>query len=442
MKNALRFVVAGSCASVLLFLGCSSKDNEGGESKENKTAVKVFENWCSGNSGRESHFGYQRATAPEEAMGLEKPEDLSPAVYAWVKDSEIGEYYRLSRENLVSIHKKLVDDYKVRKGSGVGYTDYSNELLREWRNAFRADYALRNFIVECYSRKEFSPLPGDLARIFAPDKDAMSIVKQMKSKVQRLSSELSKLRLELDSTGKVGWSQKRRLDEWRALQKTVGGVCARIDKLESVSKTVEEESDPVVHTDRAKELVMDVRGDIAKLRNGVSALVRSANEKRRILDGQVVLLQCNDKCAVLEAGLANLKSEVAAAGTASWADEKSVDSWNELHVSMSGVASRAGKAKAAAFELVREARPVIQSSNGDASVAAFGERLEKLYSELSAVAGLASDQRTIAEGNAQLAKHKEKYSEIEKELVALKATLAAMEPVSWSDDKEIKGVRF
>lgn len=438
MKKVLWFMVIVFCVSDLLLCGCSSKDNDDGENKEIKVAVKMFDNWSCGSNESGSRYRRSRESTPEEAMGLEKPEDLSPTVYAWVKGTEIGEYYRQSRRYMASVHKKLVDDYKVRNGSGVGATDYSNELLREWRNAFRVDYALRNFIVECYSRKELSPLPQDLARIFEPDKDALLMIRQMKSNVQRLSSELSTLKFELESIGEIGWSQKRSLDEWSTLQKTVTRVYTRINKVSTASKMLDEENVPVVQTDKAKKLIMDVRGDVTKLRNETSALMLSANEKRIILDGQVLLVQCADECAVLESELVNLKSEVAAAGMATWADEKSIDSWNELHGLMSGIASRADKAKTGAFELVRRTRPAMQSSKGDVSVAAFGERIGKLYSSLSEIAGLASDQRIIAEGNAQLIKHREKYSEIEKELVGLKSTLAALEPVSWSDKKEIE----
>ena len=82
-------------------------------------------------------------------MGLQKPEDLSAAAYSWIKDTDCGEYYRQSRENLAVIYKKLMDDYKIRSESGVRPTDYTTELMRSWRAAFKADYDLRGHIVEC-----------------------------------------------------------------------------------------------------------------------------------------------------------------------------------------------------------------------------------------------------------------------------------------------------
>ena len=438
MNKAVNFMATGLCVSSLLLCGCSSKDKDDGENKEIKVAVKMFDNWSHARIDVGTGSKRHREPTPEEAMGLEKPEELSSAVYTWVKNTEFGEYYRMSRENLATIYKKMIDDYKVRKGSGVGQTEYSNELMREWRSAHRADYALRNFIVQCYSRKELSPLPQDLMRIFAPDKNVEDKVAAVKANVQRLSSELSALKSELESVGAIAWSQKKSLDEWRVLQGTLERLCSRIDRVDSSSRMLGEETVPDASTDKAKYLVREARNGIAELKETSSRLLRTASGKRMIVDGQVILTQCADERAVLESELANIKSEVAAAGTATWADEKSIASWNELHGLMSGLASRADQAKSSAYALVQKIRPVVRIGKGDAVVAAFGERAEALYSSLSEMANLALEQRTIAEGKAQLVKQSATYSKLEKELVDLKATLDAMEPVSWSDEKEIK----
>ena len=445
MNKSSYFTIIGFCISGLLICGCPSNDTDDSTSgtvinSEAKTAVRMFNGWV--RSGSEPNRMPTRRITPEDAMGLVRPEELSTPAYEWIKATKPGDYYRQSREQLAVLYKKLMDDYKVRKDSGVGPSDYTNELMRNWHMAYKADYDLRNFIVECYSRRELRPLPRTLAQYFGGKEAAMerfrTVVNNLKQEIQRLSSKKASLKSGLQSIGDVAWAQKRNLEEWRTLQKTVVQVCTEAEKSFNDAETLVEGFAEVLRTSNNDKGIRNTYKDAMQLEKELSSLYHDASRSRMIIDGQITLLQCADECATLEATFATLESEVASAGIANWADEKDAQAWRERESTMSGIATRVNNAMLSASALVQKIRPVVQVGNGDVTIAAFDERTKKLLSSISQVASLASGQRTMAKDKAQLVKLTGEYTTLKAELANLKATLVAMEPISWSDEKDVQ----
>ena len=428
MKNVIR-LAAGLFLSGLLVCGCSDEGK----------AEKMLNEWIRSESGPQRTPS--RESTPEEAMGLEKPGELAPSVEAWVSSTEFGEYYRQSRENLAVLHKNLVDDFNVRKASSVGPTEYTRELMRNWREAYGIDESLRKFILECYSRKEIRPLPNSLARVFTAKKEAQEKLRRQiagaRSEMKRLSATLSALQAALDSTGDVAWSQKRALRDWRTLQGKVRDAASRAEQAVADAAAVVSEFDSIIRANRDDAAVQGIGKSAMGLKNGLTDVARVLRGRLAIVDGQVTLAESADECTRLESELTSLKAEIASAGNATWADEREIAAWRGRRELMAGIASRAEKTGARASALVQKVRPVIRASGGDASIAAFGARVEQVDAAFAEISGQASEQVTIASGMPQLINCSAECGVLEKELESLKTALEAAGTVSWADKKEI-----
>ena len=447
------------CLSGLLFCGCSANDKgtngvSSGEkgkksavekddlSKEKGAALKLFSRWIQ--EYRVSRHGSEsrKEITPEIALGLEKPGELAPSVHAWAKSTEFGDYFRQSRECLAVLYKKLIDDFNARKGSGVGETEYSRELLRSWREAYNLDYNLRKFILECYSRKEILPLPPSLAQVFTAKKEAQEKlawqINGAKAEIRRLTSEITSLKSGVASVGDVSWSQKKGVADWRALHGTIGSLVARTEKALADADALVAGFTPVVRANAGDANVREIGRNADEVKDKLASLVRSVQKRLRIANGQIVLAESADQCAQVESELASIKSAMSSAATATWSDERDVEAWHGLHELMSGIASRAEKAKSSASALVRKVRPVLGASMNDPDVAAFAGKVERLAAELTEIACDVSGQAMIAKAQPQRIECAETCAALEKELADIKSALGAMKPVSWTDENEIE----
>lgn len=443
MKKIVRQMAMRICLSGMVLCGCSDKvKNNGTVSGEIDAAVESFNRWIHG--GSRNAFASPREMTPEEAMGLEKPDELAMSVTAWAASTELGDYYRQSRENLAGLYKKLIDDFNVRSESGVGATEYTRELMRNWREAYNLDYNLRKFILECYSRKEIRPFPPSL-RTFTAKKEAEERLRQQidaaKAEIKRLSAACSALKARMESVGDVAWHQKKGLQELGTRQETMKEIAMRSDKAAADAEALVDGFAAVVRANGNDGSIQDIGKAAEQLKTALSTLSRTAEERLEIANGQMELAKCTEECAVLESELASLKSEFASAGTSTWADEKDSQTWRERHELISGIASRAEKARASAASLVQRARLVVRASKGDATVAAFGKKAEVLNDALSEMSNLAAEQVTIAGGKPRLMKCTEECTVLEAELANLKAVLEAAEPISWTDEKEVAAWR-
>ncbi len=447
------------CLSGLLFCGCSANgkgtsDGSSGE-EDRKTAVEkdafpkgkdvaleFFSRWIQDDHMSRRGFDSSKEITPEIALGLEKPGELAPSVNAWAKSTEFGDYYRQSRASLAALYKKLIDDFNARKGSGVGETEYSRELLRSWREAYNLDYNLRKFILECYSRKEILPLPPSLARVFTAKKEAQEKlarqVKQAKAEIVRLTAEAAALNSGIESAGDVSWAQKKGAADWRALHGTIGGLVARAEKAVADADALVASFTPIVRANAGEANVREIGRNAEEVKEKLASLARSAQKRLRIANGQVVLAECADQFGQVESELASIKSAMSSAATVAWSDERDVQAWRGLYELMSGLASRAEKAKSGATALVRKVRPVLSASMNDPGVAAFAGKVERLVAELSEIVDNASGQATIAKAQPQRIECAETCAALEKELADIKSALGAMKPVSWTDENEIE----
>ena len=446
--------VMGLILSCLLFCGCSPKGKDGGTASEEKKTVaetakcsaeRMFNEWI--HSGAKSRHGFasSRDVTPEEAMGLEKPGELAPSVASWASSTEFWDYYQQSRENLAILYMKLVDDFNVRKKSGVGATDYTDELMRNWRAAYGIDYSLRKFILECYSRKEVLPLPRSLAQVFTAKKEAQERLRRQvdgaKAKISRLSSVRSTLQMGLESVGEIAWPQKKGRQEWRMLQGKMRDLAAKAEQAVSDVNALVADFAPVVRVNGDEEGVRNVGKSAEGLRGELTGIVRTLRDRLEIADGQVALAECADECTRLESELASLKTEIVSAGNATWADEREIAAWRGRYELMSGIASRAEKAGPCASSLLQKVRSLVRASRGNATVAAFAEKVEQVSAAFAEISNQASEQSTVAAGMPQLVKCAGECAALEKELGSLKAALEAAGSVSWTDERVIPAWR-
>ena len=378
-------------------------------------------------------------------MGLEKPDELASTVEAWASSTEFGDYYRQSRENLAVLYKSLIDDFNVRRASGVGATECSRELMRRWREAYGIDLGLRKFILECYSRKEILPLPVSLAQVFTAKKEAAERLRRQidgaKAEVARLSSVRSALQKGLESAGEIDWPQKKGRQEWRMLQGNMRDLAAKAEQAAAAADALVADFASVVQANGGDEGVRNVGKNADGLKEVLTALSRTVRERLEIVDGQIALAECADECTRLESELSSLKSEAASVGDATWADEKELAAWRARHELMSGIASRAEKAGARASSLVQKVCPVVRASQGDATVTAFGEKVKQVSAAFAEISDHASEQATIAAGKPQLVNCSAECAVLEKELASLKAAFEAAGAVSWTDERELSDWR-
>ena len=449
----------GICLSGLLVCGCSANDKGtgGGSSgeKDGKSAMgkddfsiekavawEAFSRWIQEDRVPRRGFGARKEITPEMALGLEKPGELAPSVNAWAKSTEFGDYCRESRESLAVLYKKLIDDFNVRRGSGVGETEYSRELLRRWREAYNLDYNLRKFILECYSRKEILPLPPSLARVFTAKKEAQEKlarqVKGARAEIKRLTAEAASLKSGIESAGEVSWSQKKGAADWRALHGAMDGLVAQAEKAVADADALVAGFTPVARANAGEAGIREIGRNAEEVKEKLSSLARSVQGWLRVVDGQMVLAECGDQCVQVESELASIKSAMSSATTVTWSDERDVQTWRGLHELFSCIASRAEKAKSGASMLVRKVRPILGASMNDPGVAAFAGKVERLAAELSEIAGNASGQALIAKAQPQRIECADTCAALEKELADIKSALGAMKPVSWMDENEIE----
>lgn len=441
-----------ACLCGLVICGCSS-DSKGGsgssddkgsvkaEEREKSAALVLFNRWIESVSEPWGGGSSKRELTPEEAMGLERPGELAASVYTWAKTTEMGDYYRQSREFLASIYKKLIDDYKVRKESDMGSTAYTDELMRNWRTAYRIDYDLRKFILECYSRKELLPMPPALAKVFTAAKEAEERlrrkVKDAKDEIARLKTELAALKGQQASLGEVSWSRKQGVKGWNAMQAGMEAVVTKIDRAAVRADALARDFAAVVRENKDDAVVRGIAGEAEELQNAISSLARRVRGELAVVGAQVALAKGAEDFTTLESELASIKAAADSVPAFTWTDEKDVREWRRLNALLSEIASRAEQANARASELARNVRPAIRAGKGDAGVAAFGVKVERLCASLSEIAVRATERATIAEAQPQRITCMEKCASLEKELAALESAAGSAAAVSWTDERQV-----
>ena len=257
----------------------------------------------------------KRPPTPEEELGIERPGKLAASVEAWAGSNELGEYFKQSRERLARLHAQLIEDYNVRKESELAPTDFTRETLRKYHEAFDADSTLRQFLVECYSRKEVRPLPKTIARLFTTaieDRgEIRANLKDAPAEIDRLTAELDALKRELDDAGTATWSQEKELMIWRDLQVRVGDISSRANKASAQASALAANMTKAMRASGGAEDVDALNDKAEQLKSDWSGFASRASRQLEIVNGQMQLTKFADDCKAMAEGIASVPAALA-----------------------------------------------------------------------------------------------------------------------------------
>ena len=435
-----------------MFCGCSDGDPSslsggGGTDKTQRdrtveVALEMLDRWI--DSAREPGRNGRYAPTPEEELGLKPPMDLAPDVLAWAKPKETFGWYCTSRRNLALVYKSLIEDLKVRKESGMGPTGYTDDLRRKWNEAFRADYELRRYMLECYSSKKEFPLPRTVERAFAEPERRIAqlrdLVKDVQDRYAQLERIASSLKSSYAAAGKVSWSQVKTSGEWRAAAsdfQTIHDKANRTaDAAESLSSRLVSASAGVNPANDVAGICLNLVKKIDSLKKDMSAIAHSASSQTAIANCQMELAQCETVRSSLEKEIPGIAATIDKEGTAAWSDEKDVKHWETLGMQMARLAAEANSQSGSASALVRSIEGIARRSEAAAAAAAGTlEKAKRLAAAAETAKERAEGQATIAKGKTVFAKAAAECAALDRELAGVEAALEAAGPVSWADTK-------
>ena len=249
----------------------------------------------------------KRPLTPEEELGIERPRKLAASVEAWANSNELGDYYRQSRDRLANLHAQLIEDYHVRKESEVSPTDFTRETLRKYHEAFEADSILREFMVECYSRKEIRPLPQMISRQFSTaieSRDEMrSHLQTAPTEIAQLTTELRTLKNKMNEIGIISWSQEKELRIWHDLQVQVNEISSRANKASAQTSALAANMVKAMRVNSSDDAIEQLCDEAERLKADCSAFAAHASKQLEIVNGQMLLSKFADDCKAMTNGM-------------------------------------------------------------------------------------------------------------------------------------------
>lgn len=257
----------------------------------------------------------KRPPTPEEELGIEMPGKIAASVADWIGSNAFGDYFKQSRERLAGLHAKLIEDYHVRKESELAATDFTNELLRKYHEAYTADSILRKHIVECYSRKEVRPLPQSIERWFTTAGEGREkirrLIRRAPAEIERLAQELASLKSEMGKLETADWTQEKELNVWRDLQARLNNLSSRANKASAdAAGLAADMAETARVSDGAKEV--DALNDKAEqVKSDCSAFANHLARQLEIVKGQMLLTQFSDDCKLMSEGMTEIPSAFA-----------------------------------------------------------------------------------------------------------------------------------
>ena len=293
------FMIVSFCACFCLCAGCGDSEPRYREqSAQKQPAPKP-----------------KRPPTPEEELGIERPGKLAASVEAWAGSNELGDYFKQSRDRLANLHAQLIEDYNVRKESELAPTDFTRETLRKYHEAFDADSTLRQFMVECYSRKEVRPLPKTIARLFTTaieDRgEIRANVKEAPAEIARLTSELGTLKTEMSEAGTATWAQEKELRVWRDLQVRVGDISSRANKASAQASALAANMAKAVRASGGAEDVDRLGDEAEQLKADWSSFASRTAKQLEIVNGQMLLTKFADDCKAMAEGMTAVPAALA-----------------------------------------------------------------------------------------------------------------------------------
>ena len=355
----------------------------------------------------------KRPPTPEEQLGIEKPGRLAASVEAWANANELGDYFRQSRERLSRLHAQLIEDFNVRKESDIAPTATTREMLRKYNEAFEADSALRTFMVECYSRKEVSPLPQTIARVFTTSVEERGEVRanvgNAPQELARLKAERDAVQSELSEVGLVAWSQERELNAWRDLQVRLGDLSGRAAKASASASALAASLAKAVRALSEDPEAERLSDEAETLKRECAALVSRLSKQSEIVNGQMAVTKFADDCRAMLEGVTSVPALLA----------KKKARMAEIR----DVTSRITRSRTTGFSdlkdlATRAAALKSRSQQEGAAESAVGKRVQKLagnYERTFGTSAICRLKREVPEPSAQ--------ARITAELSALKAGL-------------------
>ena len=252
----------------------------------------------------------KRPPTPEEQLGIEKPGRLAASVEAWANANELGDYFRQSRERLSRLHAQLIEDFNVRQESDIAPTSTTREMLRKYNEAYEADSALRTFMVECYSRKEVSPLPQTIACVFTTSVEERGEVRatvgNAPQELARLKAERDAVQSELSEIGLVTWSQERELNVWRGLQVRLGDLSGRAAKASASAAALAASLTKAVRALSEDPEAERLSDEAESLKRECAALVSRLSKRSEIVNGQMAVTKFADDCKAMLEGVTSV----------------------------------------------------------------------------------------------------------------------------------------
>ena len=341
----------------------------------------------------------KRPPTPEEELGIERPGKLAASVEAWAGSNELGEYFRQSRERLARLHAQLIEDYNVRKESELAPTDFTRETLRKYHEAFDADSTLRQFLVECYSRKEVRPLPKTIARLFTTaieDRgEIRANLKDAPAEIDRLTAELDALKRELDDAGTATWSQEKELMIWRDLQVRVGVISSRANKASAQASALAANMTKAMRASGGAEDVDALNDKAEQLKSDWSGFASRASRQLEIVNGQMQLTKFADDCKAMAEGMTAVPAALA----------KKKARQAEIRELISRITSSRTRGYADLSGLAHQASAIKTRSRGEGEKEAeLGKRVQKLAGNYERVFGSSAIyrlKRDLPEPSAQ-----------------------------------------
>ena len=350
---------------------------------------------------------------PEEQLGIEKPGRLAASVEAWANANELGDYFRQSRERLSRLHAQLIEDFNVRKESDIAPTSTTREMLRKYNEAFEADSVLRTFMVECYSRKEVSPLPQAIARVFTTSVEERGEVRanvgNAPQELARLKAERDAVQSELSEVGLVAWSQERELNAWRDLQVRLGGLSGRAAKASASASALAASLAKAVRALSEDPEAERLSDEAETLKRECAALASRLSKQSEIVNGQMAVTKFADDCRAMLEGVTSVPALLA----------KKKARMAEIR----DVTSRITRSRTTGFSdlndlATRAAALKSRSQQEGVAESAVGKRVQKLagnYERTFGTSAIYRLKREVPESSAQ--------ARITAELSALKAGL-------------------
>ncbi|MBR4252980.1 MAG: hypothetical protein IKQ15_11910 [Kiritimatiellae bacterium] len=163
----------------------------------------------------EAHAADTGVPTPEEAMQVPIAKPLAPSTESWIVGSELGDAWEQAKTRVESLRQRLVEDYHRRMESGVGQTEASRDLRKEYLRWVGIHDELKAFILTCQTRGVKRELPPKLAANFKDwrnlRRESLSTgdgeIGRWRAEAERLRREMRLLRARGADAGSADWER-------------------------------------------------------------------------------------------------------------------------------------------------------------------------------------------------------------------------------------------